>query len=168
MYAARTKSRVCEEPLARRALAHLRAAAGLAKRNRGAQPGNRNRLTHGMYSGAFRARRQQTRTLLRQSYALVVLATRAARMKVRSSRRDTRIVSQCVEQLFLPWPANAGHPGDHWRDVSKKIATSLSTSGDASTGRPGFPGRDIQGKSNRNCISLSRVCSWGRSWATSE
>lgn len=76
MYADRTQSRACKAPISRRALAHLRAAAGLPRRPRGAQPGNRNRMTHGIHSRAFRARRERNRELLRQSQMLLALVSR--------------------------------------------------------------------------------------------
>ena len=75
-------------PISRRALAHLRAATGLARRNRGGQPGNRNRLTHGMYSRACRARRERTRALVRRSHELVALASRAVRARIRHAFFD--------------------------------------------------------------------------------
>lgn len=81
MYANRIQSRTCREPISRRALAHLRAAAGLPGRRRGGQPGNRNRLTHGMYSSAFRARRGRTRRLLQETSELIATLARAAGLR---------------------------------------------------------------------------------------
>src|SRR5436309_15085913 len=70
-------------------------------RRRGGQPGNRNRLRHGGFSKAARARRAAVRALIRKMDRLIVLAralhaadartrhiyamTEAARRRVRSS-----------------------------------------------------------------------------------
>lgn len=55
----------------RRALARLREVMGLPKRTRGAQPGNQNRLKHGLYTRAFLRRRARTGVILRRSRELV-------------------------------------------------------------------------------------------------
>ena len=99
MYADRMTSRTC--PLPRRALAHLRAAMGLAKRRRGGQPGNRNRLTHGLYARTFMARRKKSFALLRDTRALLVEMTnmlRHARQTRRFKRETFRIFGKTA------WP----------------------------------------------------------------
>ena len=77
MYADRMRSKTYPARPSRRALAHVRAAAGLPKRARGAPPGNHNRLTHGLYATAFVARRRKTKRLLEETRDLVVLLARA-------------------------------------------------------------------------------------------
>jgi hypothetical protein len=116
MYADRTQSRTWQAPISRRALSHLRAAVGLPGRKRGGQSGNRNRLTHGMYSSAFRDRRERTGALLRRSYELVARITRAVRMKVHSSL--PAILQQAQDEeinkaLILSLPKDEGRPRFH-------------------------------------------------------
>jgi hypothetical protein len=56
-----------------RKIARLRAAEGLPKRKRGAQPRNRNRLIHGRYSRVFVTRRAEANTILRQTRHLIAM-----------------------------------------------------------------------------------------------
>lgn len=77
--------------MSRRALVRLREAKGLAKRARGAQPGNRNRLTHGLYARAFLLRRARTGEILRRSRALIAqLEIRVREIRASSQRKTHR------------------------------------------------------------------------------
>jgi len=156
MYADRTQSRACREPISRRALAHLRAAAGLPRRKCGAQPGNRNRLMHGIYSRAFRARRERARALVRQSYELVAQVARAVRTRVHLSTPS--ILRQAQDQ-----------------DLTKALILSLPTFAKATVGQrfqvvrrsPGVGGSKDEGRprfhSIRHDTSLSPNRDRGRS-----
>jgi hypothetical protein len=61
-----------------RARARLR--AGLPPRTRGGQPGNRNRLVHGRYTGHYRARRAFNQRLIRETNALIALFELSAKL----------------------------------------------------------------------------------------
>jgi hypothetical protein len=58
-----------------------RLRAGLPPRKRGGQPGNRNRLIHGRYTGYYRARRAFTQRLVRETNALIALIDLATKWK---------------------------------------------------------------------------------------
>jgi hypothetical protein len=125
--------------LPRRALAKARAAAGLAPRQRGGQPGNRNRLIHGRYSQAFRARRQQTAALL--------LATRALLDELKvflAARRGLAQVCGGSSTLFKTICHRPLHAGDPiWPSRARRnwvARTVLATaSGRAMTGLDELP-----------------------------
>ena len=92
----------------RRLRAHIRAALGLAKLRRGGQPGNRNRLRHGLYSGTVRAGREKTRGLLRQTRELVALMkgfVRETRTNSEYRRRTWRIFCETppASRTNLSW-----------------------------------------------------------------
>jgi hypothetical protein len=60
-------------------MAKARAAAGLPLRRKGAQPDNDNRLVHGRYSRAFRARHRHIRDLLRETRTVIAKLNAKAR-----------------------------------------------------------------------------------------
>ena len=65
----------------RRALQRLRDAQGLPRRARGGQPGNANRVTHGRFRAATRARRAQIWRLLGRTRDLVAELNVLARLR---------------------------------------------------------------------------------------
>lgn len=99
MYADRMRSTTCRP--SRRALAHRRAALGLAKRHRGGQPGNRNRLRHGLYARAFVKSREETRTVLRQTRQLIAALAQSARDMRASTKRQSHRAAVGKAAAFL-------------------------------------------------------------------
>lgn len=98
--------------LSRRAAA--RARSGLPPRRRGGQPGNRNRLVHGRYSRAWRVRRAQVRTLLRQSRALVAAMRAAASLRrfvTTHQRAEPRRSAEAASRrnFYNTHPSHAGY-----------------------------------------------------------
>ena len=91
--------------ISRRALGHLRAALGLVKRRRGGQPGNRNRLTHGLYARTFVARREKTRAVLRNTRALLAALTNTL-LSVRRNSRFKRETFKIFDKTPWPSPSN--------------------------------------------------------------
>ena len=102
MYADRIFSKACVP--SRRAQAHLRAALRLPKRVRGGQPGNQNRLRHGLYTKTFVASRQKTHQLLRRSRELAALVSRSIRTGRENSVRERRVTKYFHKTQSMPQP----------------------------------------------------------------
>ncbi len=104
MYKSRKALRL--KPLAsRRGVAKARAAAGLPPRRKGAQPGNDNRLIHGRYSRAFRARHMQVRKLLRDARTVIDELTAKTR---EICLTDASAQRRGVSDLASPSPHGTG------------------------------------------------------------
>jgi hypothetical protein len=63
-----------------KAVARERAASGLAKRQRGGQPNNDNRLLHGRFSRRMLSRRAEVQALIRDAAAVAAELNRAAKL----------------------------------------------------------------------------------------
>ncbi|MBV9540844.1 MAG: hypothetical protein JO167_06205, partial [Alphaproteobacteria bacterium] len=90
----------------RRLLAKIRAAIGLSKHARGAQPGNSNRLIHGRYTRARAQRRAAVQTLLRNTRALIAHCNALITL-----RRAASAAPSIFYKTFRIPPLYASYPG---------------------------------------------------------
>jgi hypothetical protein len=70
------------------------------KRKRGGQPGNSNRLRHGLYSRTWLAQRDESRTLRRRTRHLIVKLHMIARSRNTLARQRMRAVPAPAANAF--------------------------------------------------------------------